>query len=288
MTEINKKISIISQAISFVFLLTFGFVIFAGIASADITDSGTISVTAIVPPKNTLIFSGKACPNCTAHLEKDGVGEETSICAMDGSFQLSLVDLDEGTYLFEIYAQDTENIFTSTWSYTLAVSDGTLTTVSNITLSPTLQTDKDYLVQEEKITFFGQTVPSSVVTILIDDSSPFIQVNSASDGGYYYVFNAESLTVGQHKAKARVTSGGVTSSYSPPVKFKINKKTDEVQELSTCGQSDFNGDNKVDLVDFSILLYWYGENNISDDVDLSGSGKIDIQDFSILMYCWNE
>lgn len=51
--------------------------------------------------------------------------------------------------------------------------------------------------------------------------------------------------------------------------------------------ADFNGDNKVDIIDLSILLYYYGRCGL--DVtryDLNQDGCVDFPDVSILMYYW--
>ena len=47
---------------------------------------------------------------------------------------------------------------------------------------------------------------------------------------------------------------------------------------------DLNGDGKVNLVDFSILLtHW----NTSDSIaDLDSSGNVGLPDFSIMLFYW--
>ena len=48
--------------------------------------------------------------------------------------------------------------------------------------------------------------------------------------------------------------------------------------------ADINGDGKVNLVDFSILLFHWGT---SDDIaDLNEDGKVSLTDFSILLFNW--
>ena len=48
--------------------------------------------------------------------------------------------------------------------------------------------------------------------------------------------------------------------------------------------ADLNGDGKVNLADFSILLYYWGTSTPL--ADLNGDGKVDLQDLSILLYYW--
>ncbi|GEM_PF-2831438 len=49
---------------------------------------------------------------------------------------------------------------------------------------------------------------------------------------------------------------------------------------------DFNGDKNVNLVDFSILAYWYKKGELLPRFDLNSDGKVDLTEFSILIYCW--
>ena len=56
---------------------------------------------------------------------------------------------------------------------------------------------------------------------------------------------------------------------------------------STCVvRADLNGDCSVNLVDFSILAYWYKRSGFPAAYDLNGDGKIDLVDFSIMAYYW--
>ena len=61
----------------------------------------------------------------------------------------------------------------------------------------------------------------------------------------------------------------------------------------TCnGKGDINHDCKVDIIDFSILAYWYKRPltaaALAEGVDLNGDGKVTLADFSILAYYWSK
>ena len=47
---------------------------------------------------------------------------------------------------------------------------------------------------------------------------------------------------------------------------------------------DLNKDGKVNLVDFSILLYYWKTTHHEADINIDGI--VDLADFSIMMYCW--
>ncbi len=52
---------------------------------------------------------------------------------------------------------------------------------------------------------------------------------------------------------------------------------------------DLNGDNRIDIVDLSILIYYEGKNGPdASRYDLNKDGTVDLVDISILMYYWVE
>jgi hypothetical protein len=55
---------------------------------------------------------------------------------------------------------------------------------------------------------------------------------------------------------------------------------------TTPAKGDLSGDGRVNLIDFSIMAYWYGKPNPPAAEDLNGDGKIDLTDFSIMAFYW--
>ena len=53
-----------------------------------------------------------------------------------------------------------------------------------------------------------------------------------------------------------------------------------------CSPVDFNGDERINIIDFSILIYWFGQFEPPDVIDLNDDGIVDLFDFSIMAYCW--
>ena len=52
----------------------------------------------------------------------------------------------------------------------------------------------------------------------------------------------------------------------------------------TLKRADFNSDGKVNLVDFSILLFNW--NTADTGTDLNSDGRVNLTDFSILLFNW--
>jgi len=70
--------------------------------------------------------------------------------------------------------------------------------------------------------------------------------------------------------------------YSAPLSSKELQPAGKI--LRVC---DFNGDNKCNIIDFSILLYHMSQpTTIASRYDLNGDGKINLIDISILFYHW--
>jgi len=69
---------------------------------------------------------------------------------------------------------------------------------------------------------------------------------------------------------------------------KIIKTTEPAPEKETeCDNyADLNCDGRVDIIDISILLYWFDKPNVSPKVDLNADGRTDMTDLSILVYYW--
>ncbi len=70
------------------------------------------------------------------------------------------------------------------------------------------------------------------------------------------------------------------------VKFVIGElnvpNTDIVENIP----GDCNYDRLINLVDFSVLAFWYGKDNPPACVDTNRDNKIDLIDFSILAFWW--
>ena len=49
---------------------------------------------------------------------------------------------------------------------------------------------------------------------------------------------------------------------------------------------DLNNDSRVNILDFSIMAFWYKRLGFPPRVDLNADNNINLTDLSILAYCW--
>jgi hypothetical protein len=220
----------------------------------------------------------------------DGASVGSTIAADDATFDITIGGLSEGTYNFAVWGTDEEGRRSLLLSFTADVGEFTTTTTSTVFLPPTIETDLREVKQGNNINFFGQTVPGSEVTLLIESIEPIIVTALADDDGFYsFSIPTSGLTFGSHQAKASSTAGDIVSGYGTALSFVVG--TQDVPVTATCRKADMDCNGKVNLVDFSIAAFWY-KRPLSDafkviEADrLNADGKVDLVDFSIMAYYW--
>jgi hypothetical protein len=249
------------------------------------SSSGTSGSGSTYSP-TAIKFSGRAYPKSTVTLLKDAQVAATTIADNDANFQLSLSGLSAGSYLFSLYSEDYQGNRSSLITFPANVVAGTANNLEGIFIAPTLGLDKAEIKYGDNLVIFGQSVPYGEINIDVN-SATTISLKTKADvsGVYLYNFNTTALDLGQHFAKSKVTAAGNLSSFSKAASFIVGDKT-VVSKPTTSLKGDLNSDKKVNLIDFSILAYWYQRPAPLSSVDLNGDGKVNLIDFSILAFYW--
>ena len=244
-----------------------------------------------------VILEGKAYPDALITILKDG--QFLSIIQADSQadFKVEIKDLTPGTYTFGLWAEDKNGIRSPTFAITFYIAPAVTTVVSGILLPPTIKLLKDIALKGETIDISGQAIPNGRVNLFIYSGKLLKEVfqDSAiadSNGNWYYLFDSAKLKEGIYEVKARISSQqGLLSIFSKVLSFEIISVKPLVLPKppvppipGVCPNADLNKDGKVNLVDFSILLYWWGRQN--DCADQNSNGIVDLIDFSIMLYYW--
>ncbi len=240
-------------------------------------------------PSTNVIFSGYAYPYNQVTLLKDGQVALVSAAGGDAQFTLSLSGLSAGDYSFSIFSTDVHGLKSDTLTFSIYVAKGASTNISGILLSPTLAVNNSVFRLNDNITLFGQSVPNSQITISVhSDQEHLFQVNTNNTGIYSYDFQASVLEAGDHNAKSKTRLAQQLSTFSRVVNFLVLGPKDEapLEEETTVAEGDLNNDAKINLIDFSILAYWYKQTAPPPAVDLNNDKIINLIDFSILAYYW--
>jgi len=248
-----------------------------GSCPADCSSCGGGGV--VIPSETTVIFKGRAYPLANLTILKNNIVISTFKAQEGGLFERTINGIAGGTYNFSIFAEDTEGRRSVTIGFTVSILEGRNTTISGIFIPPTIEIYPIQATKGQKINIVGQVFPESEVNIFISPIEIVKQTKSSSQGEWMYELDTSALEEKEYSARAKAFYGeGEQSSFSQTVSFLV---------LPRCRGADLNFDGKVDLVDFSILLYFWGQKNPANRcADINSDGIVNIVDFSIMMYWW--
>jgi hypothetical protein len=292
-----------AKSLKFVYLIIPLIVLVTGYSFVSAQVSQQVTVTAIVPspppleePDTIIIFKGIAYPSSTVTISQDGSVISMITTNSQASFEVSVI-IDPGTYTFTVVGIDGDGIEGRVSNFTLMLSEGTTTTISGIFLGPTIIADQTSISAGETVTLSGTTVPNSEVNVTLTSpvigaaaGDPKIAVHIASadtNGRWIQLFNADDLEAGSHEAKAQAIEpvDGLVSEFSKSVVFEVT--AGEPDPCASAVPGDINCDGFVNLVDFSILLfYWNSADPANPRADVNSDGIVNITDFSIMLFYW--
>ncbi len=235
-----------------------------------------------------ITFTGRAYPNSKVSILKDGALAVTTIADPRADFSVSISTLANGNYNFSVYGQDRNNLRSTSFSFPVFITQGSTINIGGIFLSPTIDVDKSEVKQGENVVIFGQSVPSSDITISVhSEQEIFNKVKTDKSGVYLLNFDTAQLEIGSHVAKSKSAIETEVSPFGNTVAFKVGNESKK-KEIDNCSnlRGDLNCDKKVNLVDFSIMAFWYKKNNAPSNVDLNKDGAINLVDFSIMAFNW--
>jgi|GEM_PF-1392055 len=225
-------------------------------------------------------FEGKAYPGALVTILRNGATFGNIMAKDSGDFYLGPRPAPVGISNFSIFAEDKDDRKSVTLSFSISIIEGTTTSVKGIFISPTIDLSKEIVRKGEDLDILGYAYPKSKIQIYVESPYPMIKTTeSQSSGKWKHTLDTAPFSLGDHLTKAKtVTEIGEQSPFSQEMLFKI---------MEICKGADLNFDGSVDIVDFSILLYFWKQTNPSNIcADINSDGIVNIFDFSIMMYWW--
>lgn len=252
------------------------------------TGSGSNSPGSSTPPGNTQVtIIGKAYPHSNVNILRDGTVIGVVAADAKADFTFTTSNITPGVTTFGIWAQDVNDLRSIALTVTFEVIAGSTTTVSGVLLPPTLDVDKKEVAKGEVINISGHTVPEVNIETEINSEHTIIRSVTANETGQWdLAFNTSPLEEGAHTARAmfEINESGLISesSFSQAVSFFVG------QGQASVGTADLNLDSRINLIDFSILLFhWNTPGGDSDPpADINSNGRVDLADFSIMLFNW--
>ena len=232
-----------------------------------------------------IAISGKAFPTATVSILLDGDLVGTVRSNSRGEFLFN-TEADPGTSSLGFYAVDNANTRSAIFNTTFDVTQGAITNVKGILIPPTIRTQNAQVNPGQVITISGQTVPSVTVEVVIDDKAKTLTTTSDALGNWSVQLDTGTISVAEHTVKARFITG--TGGLRSESIFGTALKLFVGVEGKATSNADLNRDGKVNLTDFSILIFWWGTagGNSNPPADINGNTKVGLEDFSILLFNW--
>lgn len=245
----------------------------------------------LIDTKDVAIFKGMAYPDSIISLLKNGVVVAELPASPNGTFEIRVRNLDPGTYSFGVRAEDPEHLKSKLLLFTIYLSSGVTTIVDGIFMPPTITSDKIEVRKGEIVTFLGRSVPDADVRLSFHSNVEILKKSKAnSNGTWIYKMDSSELELGDHDGKARSLTSDDLSPYSDSLPFIVsNTNKARTKTLSLAGfrkRCDLNDDGRVNLLDFSIMAFWYKRLGFPLKVDLNTDNRVNLTDLSILAYCW--
>lgn len=229
-------------------------------------------------PPPYIIFHGFCFPKGLVFLFKDGKVFATSTAQDTSEFRIDIFTPFSGVIKFELQAKDQKGRESILLPYTIEADPKKVIVISNILVSPTIEISKDKINPGEKVDLFGSTIPKADVEISIigpDGKETLTKVKSDNKGEWKFTFDSAGKARGKYSFRARVFYLGEKSVFSKTVTLNVGL---------ICGIADLNCDGRVNIIDFSILMYYWGSSDPR--ADINGDGIVNVVDFSIMMAYW--
>lgn len=271
------------------FVVSVGWLVVATHPVRAATENVTITATVVEEnpyiPNPTVQFSGLAAASASVMVSRNGTLVATQTATSGGNFSITLSDEPVGQIAYLISATDLAGAALAPVTFALNLALGTNTIVSGVFLGPSIAVDRTSVKLGQFVTVSGSTVPNSAVTVSVNSVQAYsYTVTADGQGQWSKLVNTQEVGVGTHTASARSVYGGSqVSAESATVSFAVNP----LEQCDGKKSADLNCDGRVNLTDFSILLYFWQQTTPSNSrADINANGRVDVVDFSIMLYQW--
>lgn len=228
---------------------------------------------------------GRGYPNTTINfiLDTEDVGSIRS--DSDGRFEFR-TGTNPGTASLGVWAEDRDGTRSIAFNTTFDVTQASVTSVEGVILPPTLRVSAQEVDPGEVVTVSGQSIPRANIELHTTESGLISTTVAGADGSWSIELDTATLSIREHTLRARSLFGTGsllnTSGFSRSVQLFVGVDGQAVNP------ADLNRDGRVNLVDFSILIFWWGTDGGNSDppADINQDGRVNLADFSILLFNW--
>lgn len=252
------------------------------------TGGGGGGGTTAPPPATAVAFSGVTFSGREVAILRDAQQIATAIAGNDGRFFITVPGLSGGSYVFTLSSTDAHGLRSPLHSIPVEVVANTTKYITDVLIAPTVGVDKREVRQGSTVQIFGTSPPDAQIVLRFSNAEEQDTIETIEVSGSYQVtVNTAGLARGQHSIRAHYVLNGKTSPESHVVGFSVGDRDILVEApVRSSMRGDINNDGFVNLVDFSIMAFWYKKSSPPASVDMNGDGVVDLADFSIMAFYW--
>jgi hypothetical protein len=235
-----------------------------------------------------VVITGFAYPNSTVSILVDGKIAQTTRAGGQGAYEITLDKIARGVYTFGVYAQGADSVRSSTFSTSFTVAGARTSALSNINIAPSIRVTPDPVEPGQSLAASGYALANSVVTILNSrkgvTQAPEITAIADGAGRWSTSINTAGFTRGTYQIRAKAAqTGGAITNFSEYTYYGVGQQADVPLN------ADLSRDGRVNLTDFSILLFWWNSDggDSTPPADINRDGRVTLTDFSILLFNWS-
>ena len=236
-----------------------------------------------------MVISGFAFPRSRVVALVDGAEAKSASAGSDGSFSIAIESIARGVYTFGIYALDGNQVRSSTFSTSFTVTGARTTALGNVNLAPSIKVTPDPVTSGQALAVTGYALPNATITIETERdkntaSRKSFTAQSDGSGAWSLSIDTNGFSNGTYKIRARAVGvdGVLSTGFSNYTYYGVGQAADRPSS------ADLNRDGKVNLTDFSILLFWWNTDGGTSNppADINGDKKVNLTDFSIMLFQW--
>jgi hypothetical protein len=221
---------------------------------------------------------GEASPGALVTFTRNGTVVGTAVADSVSAFDKTLLSQDLGSAIYGIYATDPASRNTAVVTYNVNVIPNTTVTTSGILLPPTLAVSIVPIKRPQLQSTLGVGRHDSAVTTFFSGERYADTWTTGSTSGPAGAWGPTILNQTFHLGNYTVTAVLQTpsSAISPPTQSIV---------FQVLLSADLNNDGRVNLTDFSILMFFYNQNTTK-PADINDDGRVNLTDFSVMLFHW--
>ena len=247
----------------------------------NVTSGGravTVETKDVYTPATNLVVSGYAEPYMRVQLLVDGVLVATTIADALGEYQTTISGLSVGEYRVQVTGVSSFTAMSArTETVKISIVANATTKLSQVVVPST------FILQylDGQYSLRGLAAPGSEVIPVVDNVTVPTNSAIADTGGMYEVL----ITGASDQVVTVQIKSPIHNNVSTGMEQPFSKTEEDAPDSCVYG-IDITNDCLVNLVDFQAARWIYIFNPASLQFDFDDNKKIDIVDFSIMAYYW--